>query len=134
MSYFQEGQRGGPSWDKKRRVISMNRTEALDMSRTMVRERRVTLDRECGHLREFAAHMACDAKVLEGGRADGTEEVPVHPNGCEPLLDGVHVRDDGHDPDAVPACEETGPMVTCKLEVPGRGVTLGLGGDHDRVL
>lgn len=43
----------------------MLRTEALDLSRSAIRENRRILPRRAPILEEFAAHMASDAKRLE---------------------------------------------------------------------
>ena len=45
--------------------MEINRTEALDASRAVIREKKVILSRVSPHLEEFARHMACDAKVLD---------------------------------------------------------------------
>ena len=43
----------------------VNRTEALDASRSAIREKRVVLPRRTPMVEEFAKHMAADAKILD---------------------------------------------------------------------
>jgi hypothetical protein len=45
--------------------VEINRTEALDRSRAMVREKKVILPRRIPIVEEFAKHMASDAKTLD---------------------------------------------------------------------
>ena len=65
LSFFNQHQRGSANWDLKKRRVDINRTEALDASRAIIRERGILLSRRASHLQEFAKHMACDAKILE---------------------------------------------------------------------
>lgn len=65
LNYFQETQRGKFHWDSAERIVSENRTEALDASRQLIRERRVVLPRRSGIVEEFARQLAADAKRLE---------------------------------------------------------------------
>ena len=62
--YFNETQRGSPAWNWNDRIVQVNRTEALDMSRAECREGRITLPRGSHLVEEFATHMTCDAKQL----------------------------------------------------------------------
>jgi hypothetical protein len=48
MCFFNENQRGKPNWNRKERTVEVNRTEALDMSRALVRERKMLLSRGGG--------------------------------------------------------------------------------------
>ena len=43
----------------------VNRTEALDATRSAIREKRVVLPRRTPMVEEFAKHMAADAKILD---------------------------------------------------------------------
>jgi hypothetical protein len=64
LNYFVESQRGAYNWNLKERIVQENRTEALDASRKVVRDRRVTLPRSGRLMREFAEHLASDVKQL----------------------------------------------------------------------
>ena len=64
QNYFVESQRGGYSWDYKEQIVRENRTEALDASRKIVRDRRVVLPRAGKLMEEFANHLAADVKQL----------------------------------------------------------------------
>jgi len=65
MNFFNENQRGAPRWDAQTSIVQVNRTEALDASRTAVRDRKLVLPQASPLIEEFAKHMACDAKVLD---------------------------------------------------------------------
>ena len=65
--YFNQHQRGSAQWNRKDLIVQINRTEALDASRAIIREKGILISRTATHLQEFAKHMACDAKVLDGG-------------------------------------------------------------------
>ncbi len=74
LNYFLESQRGSYSWDAKEHIVRENRTEAMDASRQIVRERKVVLPRGGKVIQEFASHLAADVKQLvedeeTGGRA-----------------------------------------------------------------
>ncbi len=64
LNYFVESQRGSYSWDVKERIVRENRTEAMDASRQIVRDRKVVLPRGGKVIREFATHLAADVKQL----------------------------------------------------------------------
>jgi hypothetical protein len=64
LNYFQESQRGSYRWDYKEHLVYENRTEALDASRKIVRDRGVVLPRAGKLMQEFADHLASDVKRL----------------------------------------------------------------------
>ncbi|MCP4003132.1 MAG: phage tail protein [bacterium] len=64
LNYFVESQRGSYSWDYSEQIVRENRTEALDASRQVVRDRKVVLPRGGELMREFASHMSADVKQL----------------------------------------------------------------------
>jgi hypothetical protein len=74
LCFFQEGQRGAPNWDSKTHQVVVNRTEALDASRTAVREKLVVLPRRDRLVEKFAQHMTCDAKVLDEDEETGIKK------------------------------------------------------------
>jgi hypothetical protein len=74
MSFFNEHQRGGPSWTSASRTVVVNRTEALDASRAAVREKKVVLPLRSQLLEQFARHMASDAKVLDEDEETGIKK------------------------------------------------------------
>ena len=59
-----ESQRGSYKWNHDERIVQQNRTEALDASRKVVRDKRVVLPRAGKLLEEFADHLAADVKQL----------------------------------------------------------------------
>jgi hypothetical protein len=65
LNYFNEHQKGSPKWDPEQHIVQENRTEALDLSRAVIRERRVVLPRRIPIVDEFAEHLTHDAKRLE---------------------------------------------------------------------
>jgi len=74
MSFFNENQRGAPNWDSETQQVGVNRTEALDMSRAAVREKKLVLPRRDRLVEEFAQHMTCDAKVLDEDEETGIKK------------------------------------------------------------
>jgi hypothetical protein len=74
MNFFNEHQRGAPHWDAQSGIVQVNRTEALDASRTAVRDRRLVLPRRSQMIEEFARHMACDAKILDEDEETGIKK------------------------------------------------------------
>ena len=64
LNYFVESQRGSYAWDTSEWIVRENRTEALDASRQIIRERGVVLPRGGETVREFATHLTCDVKRL----------------------------------------------------------------------
>ena len=64
LNYFQESQRGKYQWDAVERIVSENRTEALDASRQLIRDKKVVLPRRGGIVEVFAQQLAADAKRL----------------------------------------------------------------------
>jgi len=74
LCFFSETQRGKPKWDAQTRHLLVNRTEALDMSRTAIRERNVVLPRRQPIVEEFAQHLTCDAKVLDEDEQTGVQK------------------------------------------------------------
>jgi len=74
MCFFNENQRGGPAFDSKPQQVVVNRTEALDMSRAAVREKKLVLPRRDRLVEEFAEHLTCDAKVLDEDQETGIKK------------------------------------------------------------
>jgi hypothetical protein len=64
LNFFAETQRGAFRWDHSERLVYENRTEALDASRKVVRDRKVVFPRAGEIMREFAEHMEADVKRL----------------------------------------------------------------------
>ena len=52
-------------WDLGSQTVHVDRTEAMDASRALVREGRVVISRGAGDVETFARHLACDVKALE---------------------------------------------------------------------
>ena len=73
LNYFVETQRGSYAWDPEEHIVRENRTETLDASRQVVREREVVLPRGGEILREFARHLAADVKQLVEDEATGQQ-------------------------------------------------------------
>ncbi len=74
MNFFNETQRGSAHWNYQAFIVQVNRTEALDASRTAVREHRVVLPRRLPIVEGFAKHMACDAKILDEDEETGIKK------------------------------------------------------------
>ena len=74
MNFFNEHQRGSANWNRDAMTVTINRTEALDASRTAVREQIVVLPRRLPIVEEFAKHMAADAKVLDEDEDTGIKK------------------------------------------------------------
>lgn len=74
MCFFNEHQRGSANWDHASQHIVVNRTEALDASRAVIREKKVILPRREPIVETFAQHMSCDAKVLEEDEETGVKK------------------------------------------------------------
>jgi hypothetical protein len=73
MNYFSEHQKGAANWDYEQRIVQENRTEALDLSRRVLREGRVVLPRQSPIVAEFARHCAADAKQLHEDEQTGSQ-------------------------------------------------------------
>lgn len=73
LNFFNENQHGEPRWNDAENKVDVNRTEALDLSRALVREKRLTLPPDLPHLDEFARHLAADAKVLNEDEETGAK-------------------------------------------------------------
>ena len=74
MSFFNENQHGAPRWNQSDQKVDVNRTEALDASRAAVREKKVVMPRQDRLVRQFAKHMAADAKKLEEDEETGARK------------------------------------------------------------
>jgi hypothetical protein len=74
LNFFVESQRGSAKYHKKDQRVDINRTEALDFSRRLIRDQKVTLLPRSREMEEFARHMACDAKVLEDNEETGAKK------------------------------------------------------------
>jgi hypothetical protein len=64
LNYFVETQHGAYRWDFGEQLVHENRTEALDASRKIVRDRKVVFPRGGELMREFAEHVEADVKRL----------------------------------------------------------------------
>jgi hypothetical protein len=74
LNFFNENQRGKPKFDTEEWKVEINRTEALDDSRTVIREKKINLSRDAKYIQEFAHHMAADAKILEENEETGAKK------------------------------------------------------------
>src|SRR3989442_8520207 len=74
MNFFNENQRGAAKWDDEALTVQINRTEALDASRAVVREKKLVLPRQTPIIEEFARHMAADAKILDEDEETGAKK------------------------------------------------------------
>jgi len=74
LCFFNEHQRGAPKWNDEDQIVQVNRTEALDASRTAVREKKLVLPRGSSEVEMFARHMAADAKVLDEDQTTGIKK------------------------------------------------------------
>jgi hypothetical protein len=63
-----------PRWDDASFTVCENRTEALDASRQVIRNREVVLPRRCPIVETFAKHLAADAKQLEEDPETGIQK------------------------------------------------------------
>ncbi len=82
---FNTTQRGKPQWDRDDGWVHVHRTDALDMSRAAIRDKKVVLPREEAIVREFAEHMACDAKVLDEDQDTGAKRYRYIRTGADHL-------------------------------------------------
>ena len=73
MCFFNEHQKGEPKWDHEKRLVLVNRTEAMDISRGVLRDRKRILPRRSPVVEEFAAHVANNAKRLEEDQETGEQ-------------------------------------------------------------
>jgi hypothetical protein len=74
LNFFNENQRGSAHWDRKSNIVQIKRTEALDASRSAVRNRVLVLPQRSRLIEEFAMHMTCDAKVLDEDEETGIKK------------------------------------------------------------
>lgn len=74
MSFFKASQRGQADWDDHGQIVTINRTDALDASRAVIRDGEVSLPRRCPVVEEFAEHLAADAKVLDEDAETGAKQ------------------------------------------------------------
>ncbi len=73
LCFFNEHQRGKPNWNRESHIVQVNRTEALDASRSAIRDAQVVLPRQQPIVEEFAQHLSADAKVLEENEETGAK-------------------------------------------------------------
>jgi hypothetical protein len=71
LCFFSDSQRGNPLFDKDNEKVTVNRTEALDASRAIIRDKKLVMPQATPEIHEFARHMACDAKILEEDEKTG---------------------------------------------------------------
>ena len=71
LNYFMESQRGSYNWRRDERIVQENRTEALDASRQLIRDRKIVLPRRLPIVEEFAEHLSADVKQLIEDRDTG---------------------------------------------------------------
>ena len=74
MNYFVESQRGSYSWDANENIVRENRTETMDASRQIVRDRKVVLPRGGKVIQEFAKHLSSDVKQLIEDEDTGAQQ------------------------------------------------------------
>jgi hypothetical protein len=74
LNYFNEHQRGSFAWKMDKMIVEENRTEALDVSRQVIRDKRIVLPRHGPVVEEFARHLANDAKQLVENDKTGSQE------------------------------------------------------------
>ena len=74
MNYFNENQRGSVAWNYREHIVQENRTEALDLSQQIIRDRKVVLPRRGPVVEEFARHLANDAKQLVEDEQTGLQK------------------------------------------------------------
>jgi hypothetical protein len=74
LNFFNDNQKGFARWDRDNYKVEVNRTEALDSSRAIVRKVGVTLPLQSAIVEEFARHMASDAKILEEDEETGSKK------------------------------------------------------------
>ena len=73
LCFFNDHQRGADKWDTKELTVQINRTEALDYSRRMIREGKRVLPRRSRQVEEFARHLCADAKQLHEDEDTGAQ-------------------------------------------------------------
>ena len=81
MNFFNETQHGGADWDHRTHIVKINRTEALDASRSAIREKKIVLPRRLPIVEMFARHMAADVKKLEEDPETGAQKNRYVKNG-----------------------------------------------------
>ncbi len=101
LNFFNESQRGSVRWDRRELTVNINRTEALDASRAIVRDKKLTLPPRSPEIEEFARHMSCDAKVLDEDPETGAKKYRYVRTGADHYslaftyglmaLDGIHM-------------------------------------------
>ena len=74
MNFFTESRGTSPKWNRKERILTENRTEALDASRAVIRDKKLLISSQIPYLKEFAQHMSCDAKVLDEDPETGAKK------------------------------------------------------------
>lgn len=73
LNYYSEHQKGHYSWNEKDLIVSCNRTESLDASHREILDRKISLPKESGIVREFARHMHNIAKKLVEDETTGSK-------------------------------------------------------------
>lgn len=93
---------GSPKWDPENRMVSVNRTEALDASRMAVRDRKLILPRRLPIVEEFAQHMSADA--TRRGRGDGSKKAPAPAGAAATYTCSMHPDVVADKPGTCPKC------------------------------
>jgi hypothetical protein len=83
LNYFIESQKGAAHWEPAERILKENRTEALDLSRRVIRDKQVVLPRRCLMVEEFATHLAANAKKLEEDEDTGEQRYTYVRSGAD---------------------------------------------------
>jgi len=73
MNFFNVHQKGADAWDVRQLKVQENRTEALDFSRRIIREKQRVLPRRNRMVEEFARHLCADAKQLVENEETGAQ-------------------------------------------------------------
>jgi hypothetical protein len=73
LNFYQEHQKGEPSWNEAALTVAVNRTESLDASHNMIQRGEVILPRRSDLLEDFARHLHNVAKKLEEDSQSGSK-------------------------------------------------------------
>jgi len=74
LCFFNESQRGSAKWDDDNYKVEINRTEALDASRAIIREKKIALPPRSPELELFAQHLSANAKILDEDADTGAKK------------------------------------------------------------
>lgn len=72
--FYNENQKGSFSFDEETRIVTVNRTESLDVGTDMIINKKISIPQRCPKIEEFAQHCENIVKVAEDDKDTGARK------------------------------------------------------------